>query len=68
MVKAEDLGDYYKILPDSRDLNYEQFFEDGEKIITESTEYNSHNTKRLNIEELKTLLLSLDEMKNDIIG
>ena len=62
MVKAEDLGDYYRILPDGRDLNYNKFVEDGEEIITQSTEYHSHNTKRLDKSELKNLLVGLREL------
>lgn len=60
MVKAEDLGNYYRIPADNRDLNYDKFFKVGEEVITEAGEYHSHNTKRLNKEELKTLLLEID--------
>jgi UDP-N-acetylglucosamine 4,6-dehydratase len=59
MSKAEDLGDFYRIPADMRDLNYTKYVQtDGPKLIDE--EYNSNNTKRLNVEELKSLLLSLD--------
>ena len=64
-VKAEDLGDYYRILPDGRDLNYNQYFEEGAEVITQADEYHSHNTHRLNEEELKNLLLNLQEIKDD---
>ena len=58
-VKAEDLGGYYRIVPDDRDLNYGKYFTEGEEKIAELDDYNSHNTRRLNIEEVKDLLLNL---------
>jgi UDP-N-acetylglucosamine 4,6-dehydratase len=69
MSKAEDLGRFYRIPADFRDLNYTKYLqEDGPKLVND--EYNSHNTKRLTKEELKKLLLSLDyvreELKNHI--
>ena len=66
MVKAIDLGDYYRIPSDTRDLNYNQFFEDGEEVITQAHEYHSHNTHRLNEEELRELLLNLREIEDDV--
>jgi UDP-N-acetylglucosamine 4,6-dehydratase/5-epimerase len=66
MVKAIDLKDYYRIPCDQRDLNYNQFFEDGEKIVTESSEYHSHNTYRLKQRELTSLLVNLPEIQNDL--
>jgi len=68
MVKAIDMGDYYRIPSDTRDLNYNQFFEEGEEVITEAGEYHSHNTHRLNEEELTGLLLNLREIQNDLKG
>jgi len=59
MVAAEDLQEYYRIPPDLRDLNYGKFVEQGEIGISEATDYNSHNTKRLDVEEMKALLLRL---------
>jgi len=67
MVRAVDMGEYFRIPSDSRELNYNQYFEEGEEIITESHEYHSHNTYRLNQEELKDLLMNLDEIKEDLI-
>lgn len=61
MVKAIDMEKYYRIPADTRDLNYSKFFEEGEKIVTESGEYHSHNTHRLNEDELTELLLNLLE-------
>ena len=66
MVKAIDMGEYYRIPADTRDLNYNQFFEEGEEIITEAGEYHSHNTHRLNEEELTELLLNLREIQDDL--
>ena len=60
MACAEDMGDYYRIPPDLRDLNYSKFVEQGEEKITHTEDYNSHNTKRLDIEGMKKLLLKLD--------
>lgn len=59
MVAAEDLGDYYRVPPDLRDLNYGKFVEHGEIRISEATDYNSHNTKRLDEAGMSELLLKL---------
>jgi UDP-glucose 4-epimerase len=66
MVKAEDLGNYYRIPADTRDLNYNKFFLEGQAQISQMEEYNSHNTSRLTIEETKQLLLKLDSVREDI--
>jgi len=68
MVKAEDLGDYYRIPADNRDLNYEQYFSDGEQLINQNEEYHSHNTARLDVEGMKALLLKLPQIRKDILG
>lgn len=60
MLKAVDMGNYYKIPPDGRDLNYNQYVSEGNPELQEAEEYNSHNTKRLDIEELKDLLSKLE--------
>ena len=63
---AEDMGDYFRVPPDGRDLNYAQFVEQGEARLTQSSqseEYNSHNTSRLDVEGMKELLLKLDFMR-----
>ena len=62
-VAAEDLGGYYRIPPDLRDLNYGKFVEKGEVQISEAVDYNSHNTSRLDLEGMKTLLLKLPFMQ-----
>jgi len=65
MSKAIDLGDFYRIPADMRDLNYTKYLQtDGPRLIDK--EYNSENTKRLNVEELKNLLLSLDYVQNEL--
>jgi UDP-N-acetylglucosamine 4,6-dehydratase len=58
-VAAEDLGRYYRIPPDARDLNYVKFVEQGEIKISEAVDYNSHNTSQLDINSIKALLLKL---------
>jgi UDP-N-acetylglucosamine 4,6-dehydratase/5-epimerase len=65
MVKAEDMGDFYRIPADTRDLNYEQFFSEGTDV-SKVEEYHSHNTKRLDIDGTKELLLKLDIIRNDL--
>jgi UDP-glucose 4-epimerase len=67
MVKAEDLGQYYRIPADNRDLNYAQYFSEGTSEISKIEEYHSHNTTRLDVEEMKDLLLKLDIIRNDIL-
>jgi UDP-glucose 4-epimerase len=59
MVAAEDLGGYYRVPPDLRDLNYSKFIDQGEVLISKAIEYNSHNTTRLNIDGMKELLMKL---------
>ncbi|WP_114153210.1 polysaccharide biosynthesis protein [Chromobacterium haemolyticum] len=59
MVSAEDLGDYYRVPPDLRDLNYGKYVEQGEVKISEATDYNSHNTTRVDIEGMRGLLMKL---------
>jgi len=60
MLVAEDQGNYYRIPCDNRDLNYEKFFEQGTKEIQTIDDYNSHNTQRLNVQEMTALLRKLD--------
>ena len=66
MAKAHDMGDYYRIPADNRDLNYAQFFSEGEEKISHQDDYTSHNTVRLNVEQVKTLLLKLDFIKEEL--
>jgi UDP-glucose 4-epimerase len=65
---AEDLGGYYRIPPDGRDLNYEKFVEQGERSISLGEDYNSHNTRRLDVPEMKELLLKLDFIRRIASG
>jgi UDP-N-acetylglucosamine 4,6-dehydratase/5-epimerase len=67
MAISEDMGGYYRISPDLRDLNYEKFIDQGEELISKSEDYNSHNTKRLDTEEMKQLLMTLSFMKETLI-
>lgn len=66
MAKAEDLGDYYRIPADNRDLNYAQFVSEGEEKLSHLEDYTSHNTERLNVEQVKTLLKTLDFIKEEL--
>ena len=68
MTKAEDLGEYYRIPADNRDLNYEQYFSEGIPDIVNLNEYHSHNTSILDIEGMKQLLLKLPIIRKDILG
>ncbi|WP_342267946.1 polysaccharide biosynthesis protein [Candidatus Tisiphia endosymbiont of Empis tessellata] len=66
MVKAEDLGNYYRIPADNRDLNYSKFFVEGYLNVATLSDYTSANTERLNIEQVKKLLLTLDFIKEQL--
>lgn len=66
MAHAQNMGNYYRIPADNRDLNYEKYFSDGEEIISQSESYSSHSTIRLNVDEIKTLLLNLDYIKEEL--
>ena len=72
MLKAEDLGRYYKISSDTRDLNYANYFVSGQQAVETMEDYTSHNTHRLTIEETKELLLSLgyvqSALRNRYVG
>lgn len=68
MIKAEDLGEYYRIPADNRDLNYEQYFSEGMPDISNHNEYHSHNTAILDVEGMKQLLLKLPIIRKDILG
>ncbi len=67
-VKAIDMGNYFRIPADSRDLNYGLYFNEGQVDITQIAEYNSHNTKRLDVEGMKQLLLKLPMIRKDILS
>lgn len=66
MAKAEDLGNYYRISMDGRDLNYAKYCVEGENKVAFLEDYTSHNTKRLKLEEVKELLLNLDYVQEEL--
>ncbi|PVZ32938.1 nucleoside-diphosphate sugar epimerase/dehydratase [Pseudomonas sp. CC120222-01a] len=66
MAKAEDMGRYYRVPADNRDLNYKKYFVEGEEKISELDDYTSHNTDRLDVEGVKQLLLKLDYIKEQL--
>jgi UDP-N-acetylglucosamine 4,6-dehydratase len=66
MSRAVDLGEYYSIPYDNKNLNYSKYFSEGEEAISTYKDYTSHNTKRLNVEETKELLQSLDYIKDNL--
>jgi UDP-glucose 4-epimerase len=65
-VVAEDLGDFYRVPADQRDLNYDKYFVEGDQKLSTDVEYNSNNTQILNIEEIKEKLLKLDYVQNEL--
>jgi len=68
MVKAIDLKNYYRIPADNRDLNYGKYFSEGEEHVSQVEEYHSHNTKILDVEGMKELLMKLPEIRKDVIS
>tara|TARA_B110000238_G_C15987381_1_gene378732 strand:- start:332 stop:862 length:531 start_codon:yes stop_codon:yes gene_type:complete len=66
MSKAEDMGEFYRIPSDNRDLNYNQYFSEGEVNISKLEDYNSHNTEQCNIEEMRNLLKELPLIQEEL--
>ncbi len=66
MARCDDLGGYYRIPADSRDLNYDKYFVDGEQDIASQDDYTSHNTRRLGVDETMRLLSELDYIKDTL--
>ena len=66
MVRAIDMGDYYRVPCDTRDLNYDKFFTKGKTAMDTIEDYHSHNTKRLDVEGMKELLLQLRFVREDL--
>jgi UDP-glucose 4-epimerase len=66
MAKAQDMGGYYRIPADNRDLNYAQYFSEGEERISHLEDYTSHNTERLDVGQVRQLLLKLDYIKEEL--
>ena len=67
-LKAEDLGGYYRVAADNRDLNYSMYYEEGEKALSQETDYTSENTERLDVEGMVQLLLKLDYIQAELKG
>jgi len=68
LAKAEDLGSYFRIVPDDRDLNYGKYFTEGEQEISVLEDYNSHNTQRLDVAGTREMLLKLDLIQEELKG
>jgi UDP-glucose 4-epimerase len=68
LAKAEDLGGYYRIIPDDRDLNYGKYFTEGQEQVSLLEDYNSHNTQRLTVPEIKDKLAKLDFIRQELGG
>ena len=67
-AKAEDMGDFYRVPADNRSLNYDQYFTEGNSKRCELLEFNSDNTRRLNLEETKAKIASLEYIQNELNG
>ncbi|MDR6369252.1 UDP-glucose 4-epimerase [Chryseobacterium bernardetii] len=68
MLKAEDMGDFYRIPADNRDLNYDKYFSEGMKDISKIEDYHSHNTKQQDVQGMKQLLLKLPLIRKEVLG
>jgi UDP-glucose 4-epimerase len=68
MVKAEDMGEFYRIPADNRDLNYAQYFSEGEQDVSLIEDYHSHNTEQLAVEGIKKLLVQLPLIRKEVFG
>ena len=66
MLRSEDMGNYFRIPCDNRDLNYDKFFTEGDDAISRTEDYHSHNTRRLDVEGMKELLLKLNFIREDL--
>ncbi len=65
-VKAEDLGNYFRVPADNRDLNYNAYFGEGQEVLSNEEDYHSHNTDRLDVEGMKAMLLKLDLVQAEL--
>lgn len=68
MVKAEDMGDFYRVPADNRDLNYAMYFSEGEEDVSTISDYHSHNTQRLDVEGVKRLISKLGYVRQELFG
>lgn len=66
MARADDMGRYYRVPADDRDLNYNKYFVEGETRVSSLEDYTSHNTERLNVEQIKALLMKLDYVRGEL--
>lgn len=66
LTQSEDMGDYYRIEMDARDLNYTPYFSEGDREVVQHEDYHSHNTHRLSVHEIKELLMSLPEVSSEV--
>jgi UDP-glucose 4-epimerase len=68
MIKAEDMGDFYRVPADNRDLNYAKYFSEGEEEIAAIEDYHSHNTQQQDVEGMKKLLAQLPLIRKEVFG
>lgn len=68
LSQSDDMGDYYRIRMNTRDLNYQAYFSEGDQLTQQIEDYHSHNTSRLNVDEIKDLLLSLPEVQTELLA
>ena len=66
MIKAEDMGEFYRIPADNRDLNYARYFSEGEEDVSKVEDYHSHNTEQCDVEGMKGLLKGLPLIQNEL--
>ncbi|MGB4386395.1 MAG: hypothetical protein WBI88_06520, partial [Caldicoprobacterales bacterium] len=65
-IKAEDMGNYFRVPADKRDLNYDKYFVEGDQKLSTDKEYNSDNTERLTVEQIKQKLLSVEYVRREL--
>lgn len=68
MIKAEDMGDFYRVPADNRDLNYARYFSEGQEKVSQMEDYHSHNTEQLNITQVKELISTLPLIRKEVFG
>ena len=68
MTKAEDMGDFYRVPADHRNLNYNLYFSEGETDVSKVQDYHSHNTRQLDVEGVKQLLVKLPLIRKEVFG
>ena len=68
MIKAEDMGNFYRVPADNRDLNYAKYFSEGEEDVSRIEDYHSHNTNQKDVEGLKKLISTLPLIRKEVFG